>query len=53
MDLNFDRILSEGDLVGAFAIVATGSLGTGKYVIFGDDAISRTDFGKQQSNTGR
>ena len=44
MDLNFDRILSEGDLVGAFAIVATGSLGTGKYVIFGDDAIFQNRF---------
>jgi hypothetical protein len=44
MDLNFDKILSQGDLVGAFAIVATGSLGSGHFVIFGDDAIFQNRF---------
>jgi hypothetical protein len=44
MDLNNDGILSDGDLVGAFAIVVTGSIGTGNFVIFGDDAIFQNRF---------
>ena len=44
MDLNHDSVLSEGDLVGSFSIVVTGSLGTGSYAIFGDDAIFQNRF---------
>ena len=44
MDLNYDKILSKGDLIGAFSIVVTGTVGAGSYVIFGDDAIFQNKF---------
>lgn len=44
MDLNNDGTLSDSDLVGAFAIVVTGTLGTGNFAIFGDDAIFQNRF---------
>ncbi|MDR3580668.1 MAG: DUF4350 domain-containing protein [Oryzomonas sp.] len=44
LDLNGDGILSKGDLVQALAVVVTGSLGSGNYVIFGDDAIFQNRF---------
>jgi hypothetical protein len=44
LDLNGNGILSEGDLVQALAVVVTGSLGSGNYVIFGDDAIFQNRF---------
>ena len=39
VDLNGDKILSPGDAVGAFAVAVSGNLGSGGFVIFGDDAI--------------
>ena len=44
IDLNNDGILSNGDAVGAFSIVVTGSLGAGSFAIFGDDAIFQNRF---------
>jgi hypothetical protein len=39
VDLNGDGVLSNGDAVGAFGLVVSGTLGAGSFVIFGDDAI--------------
>ncbi|MGD0585209.1 MAG: DUF4350 domain-containing protein [Oryzomonas sp.] len=44
VDLKGDNILSEGDAVGAFAVVVMGSLGKGDFVVFGDDAIFQNRF---------
>jgi len=44
VDLNGDGVLSKGDAVGAFALVVTGRLGKGDFVIFGDDAIFQNRF---------
>jgi hypothetical protein len=44
MDLNNDKILSQGDLIASFAVVVTGSTGAGSYAIFGDDAIFQNKF---------
>lgn len=38
-DLDANRVLSKGDIIGAFTVVVSGSLGTGSFVVFGDDAI--------------
>lgn len=38
-DLNGDRILSKGDVVGEFSVVVSGYYGAGNFLIFGDDAI--------------
>ncbi|MDD2735635.1 MAG: DUF4350 domain-containing protein [Desulfuromonadaceae bacterium] len=39
VDLNGDKVLSTGDAVGAFAVVVSGELGSGSFIVFGDDAI--------------
>ena len=39
VDLDGDKVLSPGDAVGAFAVAVSGNLGSGGFVIFGDDAI--------------
>ncbi|MDU0458512.1 MAG: DUF4350 domain-containing protein [Geobacteraceae bacterium] len=39
VDLNGDKILSGGDAVGSFAVVVSGTLGSGSFIVFGDDAI--------------
>lgn len=39
VDLNGDKLLSEGDAVGAFDVVVGDSFGAGSYLVFGDDAI--------------
>lgn len=44
VDLDGDKALSSGDAVGAFDVVVAGSLGTGSFVIFGDDAIFQNRF---------
>jgi len=44
IDLNGDGVLSTGDAVGAFALVVTGTLDKGDFVIFGDDAIFQNRF---------
>jgi len=38
-DLDGDRVLSKGDVVGAFSVVVSGTHGAGSFIIFGDDAI--------------
>ena len=44
VDLNGDGVLSKGDAEGAFALVVTGTLGKGDFVIFGDDAVFQNRF---------
>lgn len=44
VDLKGDSIFSEGDAVGAFAVVVMGALGKGNFVVFGDDAIFQNRF---------
>ncbi|MDD2897604.1 MAG: DUF4350 domain-containing protein [Desulfuromonadaceae bacterium] len=38
-DLDGNKVLSKGDAVAAFNVVISGNLGTGRFVVFGDDAI--------------
>jgi len=49
VDLNGDKKLSKGDVVGLFGVVAVGELGAGRYVVFGDDAIFQNRFLDQQN----
>jgi hypothetical protein len=49
IDVNGDRKLSKGDLVGSFGVVVTGELGAGRYVVFGDDAIFQNRFLDEQN----
>lgn len=44
IDLKGNNTLSEGDAVGAFAMVVMGPLGKGDFVVFGDDAIFQNRF---------
>lgn len=44
VDLKGNNILSEGDAVGAFAVVVMGTMGKGDFVVFGDDAIFQNRF---------
>ncbi|MFZ4857470.1 MAG: DUF4350 domain-containing protein [Desulfuromonadaceae bacterium] len=39
VDLNGDKVLSQGDAAGAFTVVVSGNPGSGGFVVFGDDAI--------------
>ncbi len=38
-DLDGDKVLSKGDVIGAFAVAVSGTLGAGSFVVFGDDAM--------------
>lgn len=38
-DLDGNKILSKGDVVGAFTVAVSGTLGSGSFVVFGDDAL--------------
>lgn len=38
-DLDGDKTLSRGDLIGAFTVAVSGNLGAGSFVVFGDDAM--------------
>jgi hypothetical protein len=49
LDLNGDNKLSKGDVFGAFGVVATGELGAGRFVVFGDDAIFQNKFLVEQN----
>jgi hypothetical protein len=44
LDLNGTGIFSKDDIEQALSVVVTGSLGSGNYVIFGDDAIFQNRF---------
>jgi hypothetical protein len=39
VDLDGNKVLSKGDVVGAFAVAVSGTLGAGSFVVFGDDAL--------------
>lgn len=39
VDLDGDKALSKGDMVGSFTVVVSGTLGAGSFAVFGDDAI--------------
>lgn len=49
VDLNGDKKLSTGDVVQAFGVVADGTSGAGRFVVFGDDAIFQNKFLDQQN----
>lgn len=49
VDLNGDKKLSKGDVVQSFGVVVTGELGTGRFVVFGDDAIFQNKFLDEQN----
>jgi uncharacterized protein DUF4350 len=44
VDFNGDNRLSKGDIVQAFGVVVAGKLGSGRFVVFGDDAIFQNKF---------
>lgn len=44
VDLNKDRKLTRGDAVQSFGVIASGEYGTGRFVVFGDDAIFQNQF---------
>lgn len=39
VDLDGDKVISKGDVSGAFTVAVSGTLGSGSFVLFGDDAI--------------
>lgn len=48
-DLDGDRVLSKGDVVGDFVIAVTGNLGSGGFVVFGDDALFQNRYLDEQN----
>ncbi|MEI7816507.1 MAG: DUF4350 domain-containing protein [Desulfuromonadales bacterium] len=38
-DLDGNKLLSRGDVIGAFTVAVSGKLGSGSFAVFGDDAI--------------
>ncbi len=38
-DLDGNKVLSRGDVIGAFTVAVSGTLGAGGYAVFGDDAL--------------
>ncbi|MBI1921824.1 MAG: DUF4350 domain-containing protein [Geobacter sp.] len=49
VDLNGDKRFGEGDARQAFAVAVAGTLGSGRFVIFGDDAIFQNKFIKEEN----
>jgi hypothetical protein len=49
VDLNGDKKLSKGDVVGSFGVVVTGAAGSGRFIVFGDDAIFQNRFLDEQN----
>lgn len=49
VDLDGDRLLSKGDAVQSFGVVVAGSKGSGRYLLFGDDAIFQNKFLDEQN----
>lgn len=49
VDLNGDGKLSKGDVVQAFGVLAEGTSGAGRFLVFGDDAIFQNKFLDQQN----
>jgi hypothetical protein len=49
VDLDGDKKLTKGDAVQSFGVVVAGTSGTGKFVIFGDDAIFQNKFLDEQN----
>lgn len=39
VDLDGDKVISKGDVIGAFTVAVSGKFGAGAFVVFGDDAI--------------
>lgn len=48
-DLDGNRLLSRGDVIGAFNVVVTGTLGAGAFVVFGDDALFQNRYLDEQN----
>lgn len=39
VDLDGDKVISKGDVIGSFTVALSGTLGSGSFILFGDDAI--------------
>lgn len=39
IDLDGNKVLSKGDMIGAFSVAVSGTLGSGSFIVFGDDAL--------------
>lgn len=50
-DLDGNKVLSKGDVIGAFSVAVSGSLGSGGFVVFGDDALFQNRY--LDENNGR
>jgi hypothetical protein len=44
VDLNGDKKLTDKDVVQSLAVVVTGKVGAGKFVVFGDDAMFQNEY---------
>lgn len=49
VDLNGDRVLGDRDAVQAFGVLVTGTFGSGRFVVFGDDAVFQNQFLKGEN----
>lgn len=49
LDVDGDRVLSRGDMLGSFGVVVAGSRGAGRFVVFGDDAVIQNRFLDQEN----
>lgn len=50
VDLDGDKKLSNGDVLGSFGVVVAGELGAGRFIVFGDDAIFQNRFLDEQNS---
>lgn len=50
VDLDGDKVLSKGDAVGEFAVVVSGRLGSGSFIVFADDAIFQNRYLDEQNS---
>jgi hypothetical protein len=50
-DLDGNRVLSKGDVIGVFNMAVSGTLGSGAFVVFGDDALFQNRY--LDENNGR
>jgi hypothetical protein len=49
-DMDGNKVLSKGDVVGDFAVVVSGTFGAGSFVVFGDDAIFQNRYLDEQNS---
>jgi hypothetical protein len=51
VDVDGDRQLSAGDVAGTFGVAVLGTLGKGRYLVLGDDALFQNRFMDEQNST--